>query len=141
MMDDFEIGKVTIVERIDRPVRVEFDPQLVRLAGDWHGGQDSALYGLASTGALSYNQRYLDTNGKRATDERTADLCYHLYCEVVEHCLPNAAEVGHRDAEALAELADQALTAAAHLWPEEYEEMLNAEPDGYEPSGDSMLWE
>lgn len=79
------------------------------LAADWHGGQGSMLYAVASTGGLSRG-----TEGYRAgrTDEEwSADLLARLTAEVEEVAtlareqrLPGDAELAEAWADSLAEL-------------------------------------
>lgn len=56
-------------------------PREIKLAVEWHGGQSSALYAVASTGSLSSNA----VSGHYVTQERRdAGLLYNLWNELGE---------------------------------------------------------
>jgi hypothetical protein len=72
---------------------IEFEDDELRAASNWHGGQSSMLYAIASTGSLrcgTIRPRHIDANGYPAvemTDEEWfRDLCERLESEA-ESCV------------------------------------------------------
>ena len=118
--------------------RIEFEPEELSVAGQWHGGQSSMLYAIASTGALSRGtqrprvacdacgdrgwnpevptERCRACRGARMTDRQwLAHLASKLECEA-EDCAERAFESGlGDDADALNGIAEKCREAIAAL--------------------------
>ena len=95
---------------------VEIPADYLTLCAEWHDGQSSMLYAIASTGDITLgDRRPCNDDGEPMSDhEWHVSLFDSLSCDL-RHCARSARKSGHEDAQALREFETWADAKATEL--------------------------